>query len=60
MTEIYFFALKFEIKSVLECKITFLYGDDRNGQKHVRKLMDFFEEGCIDQNTRTFRYKRGR
>ena len=33
-----------EDKSVLASKQDRENGDDRNGEKHVRKLMDFFEE----------------
>ncbi len=35
-------------KTEFECKITFLCGDDRNGEKHERKEMDFLleERGC--------------
>ena len=43
------FLLQNEIKKTeFDCKISFLCGDDRNGEKHERKEMDFLleERGC--------------
>ena len=43
-----YFASKRDKKTDFDCKILFLYGDDRNGEKHERKEMDFLleERGC--------------